>query len=424
MSPIVLLRRAALVLLVAIQAWVAYRATVADARFLAGVRAYRAGDFERASDRFDSALRVRDGDAWLWAWAGDSALSLHDVRPPGDAAAARAVLDRAWRGYAGAVLRCPTDAWSWSGLAEVAVRRAKLRDRAEGVSLEVLTRRSQGVLDPDRAIARVAAEVAVVLKPGGFAELDVLASAYEAAGEVPRATEAVVRSARMMPAPSFHTWGRRGRLPRDLYEAILEGLRAGIERAPEFEHSLLHREAGRFAWEQGDPNSALRHLDASLAAARTDYERYEALQHKAQVLEGTGRLEEALGVLQEALRPGIGRAGLVRRLGDVQFRLGRYEGACRDLRESVRDSPGDVGLRIQSARACERAGNAEVAERLLREGFVLTTENPVLARELLSFFERAGRRHTAEQLVRSWIRDFPERSDFQRWAAEIGEASS
>lgn len=424
MSATALLRRAALVLLVAIQSWVAFRATVADARFLAGVRAYKAGEYEAASGHFESALEVREGDAWLWAWAGDSALSLYDARPRGDAAASRGLLDRAWRGYAGAVLRCPADAWSWSGLAEVAVRRAKLRDLVEGVSLESLARRSQGILDPDRAIARSAAEFAVRLNPGGFAELDVLAAAYEVAGDVARASEAVVRSARMLPAPSFHTWGRRGRLPRSLYEAILEGLDVGIERAPEFERSLLHREAGRFAWEQGDPDSALRHFEASLTVATTDYARYEALQHKARVLEGTGRLEAALGVLREALRPGIGRPALVRRLGDIEFRLGRYEDACRDLREAVRDSPGDTGLRIEAARACEGAGNADLAERLLREGFVLPVENAPLARELLSFYARVGRRRTAEHLVRSWIRDFPERSEFQKWAAEIGGAGS
>jgi len=414
--------------LVGVAVWTAvaaWRTTVYERHFRAAVRAYAAESYSEALAQFLAARALNDGEADVWEWIGDAAANLYRHPPRGgwDEAAADQLLQTAWGGYAGTVLRSPLNTWSWSGLAEVALDRAERRDAKEGVDFQELDRRASGVLDVWRGLALISARTAVELKPSGFQELDVLTRVYTASGQLDAARETLVRSAAIMPAPSFHVWGEGHRFVRPLYDAVMTAMRQGLERTPEFERSGLHLQIGRFAMTYEDYDAALAEMRAAVATIQGDNDRQLALRGVAQVLEAMGRLDESVLAWTALIDSGLSFPPDTRQRGIVLYRAGRKGDACRDLRASVREEPDDDGLRTLAAGACEEAGELETAERLLKEGFKLPTEAPALARGLLDFYLRHGRTSTAAGLAATWARDFPQQAEFQQWEADLRGAS-
>ena len=400
----------------------AWRTTAFEKHFRVAVRAYDAERFREALSEFVAARGLRDDDADIWEWTGDAAANLYRHPPRGgwDDHVADDLLTTAWGGYAGTVLRSPLNTWSWAGLAEVALDRAERRDLKEGVDFQEIDKRASGILDVWRGLALVSARTAVELKPSGFQELDVLTRVYTASGQLDAASESLMRSARIMPAPSLHTWGEGQRFVRPLYEAVLTAMRAGVERTPAFERSNLHLQIGRFAMSYEDYEPALTEMRAAVATVENENDRQYALRGVAQVLEAMGRLDEAIAAWTTLIDSGLSFPSDTRQRGVVLDRAGRKGEACRDLREALRSEASDRGLRAAAARACEEAGEIDTAERLLRDGFLLPTDDPVLARGLLAFYVRNDRVSTAEGLVRSWTRDYPDRADeFHRWAVAL-----
>lgn len=416
-----LVGRALLIVAVLAQGVLSWRAAELDRLMRAGRRAYEAGRYEQALATFERARVLRGADPAGWAWQGDAADALSRATPAGgsDAERARALNEKAWAGYAGAVLRSPLDTWSWCGIAETALRRADILDREHGVDLTVLDRRSRGVLDPWRAIAFGAAKTAVTLKPSGFQELDVLSRVYRTTGQLDAALKTVVRSARMMPAPSFHDWGEAETFVAPIYRALLEAMLEGVSQAPAFERSALHREIGRFALRQDDPETALREFRAAIATSLDPDGLYHGRRGEAQVLERLGRIDEAVAVWDAVIASGVAAPSDRRQRGILLRRAGRNTEACRDLRDAVHAEPQDDPLRLFASSACEAADELEAAERLLRDGFVTPTEDPALARALVDFCMRVGKRSTAEGLLRSWARDYPDHEEFARWLGEV-----
>jgi tetratricopeptide (TPR) repeat protein len=411
--------RLLVILAVLFQGWQAVRLTRFDRHRAAGIREFGETRWLEAAREFDEARDVSASDSQIWSWLGDAGMSFYEIHrdEPGGFREKEAALDMAWRGYAGAVLRCPVDAWSWSGLAEVATRQVRLRDVENGIDLSRVERRSQGIMDAPYAVAYAAAKTGIFLKPMGYEQLDSLAAIYESTGAVERAEEIYVESARMMPAPAFHYWAGN-RLVAPLYEAVLKGLEEGISRSPAFERSMLHREVGKFALAQGDADTAVEQLRAAAKLAAKGYERFYALFDLASALEAAGQLEAAIDSLRQARDEGFPRGAIGRRIGGIALRLERPAEACPELRESLREEPKDDGLRVQTALACEKAGEIDLAERALRENFVLPTDNLALARALVDFYRRIGRTSTADNLVRTWARDNPDNKVLERWAGE------
>ena len=390
----------------------AVQGTRFDHDYRAGRSAYRAGRYAEAADRFERARERREGDSEVWAWEADAAAAAYRGRT--DAA----MLDRAWAGYAGAVLRSPLDTWSWSGIAETAIRRAAVEDAARGVDLATLDRRSRGIADPWRGAALVAAKTAVMLKPSGFLELDVLSKVHRSMGQIEAAQETIVRSARMMPAPSFHEWGGGERLVKPLYDAIIQAAREGVEATPPFERAHLHRDIARFALDQGDFENALAEFRSSEIGAEPE-SLYQTWRGEGQVLEALGRNDESIAAWDRVIATPWATAGDRRQRGGVLLKANRNADACRDLRDAVREMPEDDGARLYASSTCESAGEIETAERLLRDGFAVPTDNPQLARSLVDFYVRTGKGSTAEGTLHRWMRDYPEREDFRQWAAEL-----
>jgi tetratricopeptide (TPR) repeat protein len=413
--------RAAGLVLVAGLGYDVYRAISFDLRMHTAEIDYRGGRYTAALSGFQSARRLHPSDPLVWAWIGDAADAEYRSPPAAgwDADRARRILASAWGGYAGAVLRSPTDTWSWSGLAETAILFAERRDADNGVDLAEIERRAGGRLDSWRGVAFVAAEIAVWLKPSGYQELDVLTHVYRSAGQVDRARDTAVRSARIMPAPSLHSWGEGEQLVGPLYDAIIGATLEGLRGTPAFERSGLHRDIGRFAMAQGDYGRALKEMRAALETADTTSERYLAGRGIAQVLEEMGRIDEAIAAWGEVLRSPLAVASDRRQRGIDLVRAKRNEEACADLREAMRDDPGDASQRRFAAASCESAGDLQTAERLLRDGFAVPTENPTLARALLDFYVRTGKTSTARGLLQSWVRDYPDHEEFQTWTRDL-----
>jgi len=412
-----------IILLIALvaQAWHAVVLTRYERLYQAGQLSYNAWDAEGALAYFNEAREVADGDSDVWRRSGDMALYIHDF--PGQVQEAhdpREMLEHAAEGYAGAVLRCPVDSWSWTGIAEVALNRAILEEKNEGLDLGALERRGQGVYGPFRAAALAAASLAVRLKPAGFQELDVLAAVYESMGRAEEAERTIVESATMMPVASFHVWGQGKRLRRDLYLAIMRGLEEGIARAPAFERSLLHREIAGFARGQGDYETGVVHANLAAETADRPYEVYAANWELARSLEGLGRFDEAVTAVKTARSNLPDPSTLSRRLGTLELRIGRVEDACVTLREALRNAADDAGLRVQAARACEMAGEIEVAAGILQDGFVVPTENPVLAGALLDLYRRNQRGGLASFHLERWTTQYGDRLELPD-ASRVGQ---
>lgn len=408
--------RLVVLLLIVLQGVRTVRATRHDVAYLAGMRANAAGDLEHALVHFERARARWSAPVVTWEWAGDVAVRLYDSLggerlPP---AQARALLRRAWQGYAGAVLRSPAQSWSWSGLADVAMREVA-RDERAGLDLARLARRSEGVLDAHRAIALSAARLAVRLKPSGFQELDVLAAAYESAGQAAEAQERMTESARMMPAPSFHVWGQGERLRGPLYRAVLAALLEGTARAPAFEHSLLHKEIGLFAQVHGDDGTAIEQLRLAEQTARYPLDRHMAASALARTLESLGQGNEAVSAYRRALALGFAPGSDAQLLGSLELRLGSPDAACAHLREAVRYDPSHPGLREHAAQACEQAGETELAESTLREGLGDSATASRCATAILDLYWRTGRRSSAMQQATEWQKSDPELASVAGW---------
>jgi Flp pilus assembly protein TadD len=246
-----------------------------------------------------------------------------------------------------------------------------------------------------------------------------LTQVYTSMGQLDAARETVVRSAALLPAPSFHTWGTGRTFVPPLYEAVVAAMRQSLERIPEFERSKFHHEIGRFAMEYGDDDTALAEMRAASESAANNNDKELALRGVAQVLEAMGRFDESVVAWNALLESGLAFPVDRRQRGIVLYRAGQKSEACRDLREAIRGATDDDGLRVLGAAACEEAGELETAERLLREGFSLPTDDPALARGLVDFYLRHDRRSTAEGLIRAWARDYPQHLEFGEWEANL-----
>jgi len=413
------LLRVVIVGLVGLQAFCAVVATRYERRLHAGKLAYNDWDLEAALASFDEARRIDDSDADLWRLTGDVALDIRNSTASEDEpGAADAILTRAWEAYGGAVLRCPVESWSWTGVAAAALGQAELRESQEGVDLPESIEPHDGSLDPSRAVALAAAHVALRLAPSGVQELDTLAAVYESIGDLAAAERTYVESARMVPMASYHTWGAGRRLSRPLYEALLQALEEGIERAAPFERSMMNVEMAQFAMANLDYETAVTHGRIAEGQALDAYGVYEATWEQARALGRLGRFEEALEAVKRSRANLRDPIALSRMQGDLEARCGRFEEACVTLREALRHEPADGALRVSTAQACEKAGEGALAERILRDGFVLPTEDLRLARSLLEFYRREGREQTAQHLVRTWAREYPEQEEFVRWRDE------
>ncbi|HJQ97090.1 MAG TPA: hypothetical protein VJ826_02195 [Candidatus Polarisedimenticolaceae bacterium] len=401
------------------------RATAFDLAFLAGTKAHRTEHNIEALARFTKARSIDRSDAAVCAWIGDAAAAAYVNPPRGgwDKARAEDLLSAAWEGYAGAVLRSPLDTWSWSGLAEVALMRAERRSVDEGVDLQDVDRWSRGVLDAERGAALVAAKIAVGIKPSGFQELDVLTRVYASTAQLDAARETAIRSARIMPAPSFHAWGEENRFVRPLYDAIIPAMQEGLLRTPEFERSRLHLEIGRFALDQGDLDVALGEMRGAVTTAQNSYDLYQARRAESLVYDKLGKLSDAVTSLDAAFATGRGEPIDRYIRGVLLARAGRKKEACIELREAVRDLSDDQGLRTAAAGACEESGELDAAELLLRDGFAVPTDSLVLAKALLDFYVRADRRGYAATLARTWERDYPHEREFAQWARDLAPES-
>ena len=412
------LRILLLIALVA-QAWHAIVLTRYERLYQSGQHSFDAWDAGAALSAFDAARDVYGAESGVWRRNGDLALYIHDypqqVEGQYDPAE---MLAHGWEGYAGAILRCPVDSWSWTGIAEIARNRVEFKEAKTGIDLGALDRRRQGILDPERAIALAAARLAVELKPSGFQELDVLASVYDSMGDHEVAARVLAESARMMPVTSYHVWGSGPRLSRPQYDAILEGLREGTQRAPSFERSLLYREIAGFARAQGDYATALEHAVIAEQNAKTPYEVYAANWEMARILEQLGRFEEALEAIQEARSNLDDPGALSRKLGSLEYRLGRVKDACVSLRDAVRRVPDNDALRMQAARACEDAGEFAITKQLYVEAVVDPTDSLVMARAYVQFLLRNGREQAVHHIIRTWKRNFPESDEIKRWSEE------
>src|SRR5204862_6745042 len=130
------------------------------------------------------------------SWLGDTAAYVfrHPPKEGRSPEETERLARLAWKGYAGAVLRCPIDSWSWSGLGEIAQREARRDEIAQPIALSEIDRRGQGILNGRFAVALAAADIAVRLQPTGYPQLDALARIYEVTGDVDKARDTDVLS--------------------------------------------------------------------------------------------------------------------------------------------------------------------------------------------------------------------------------------
>jgi tetratricopeptide (TPR) repeat protein len=413
--------RIVLIALLLIQVASTVRMTIFGDRYHRARIAYFAESYPDALSGFIRAREIRPSDPIVWGYVGDAADAVYNDPPASGWSEARAdkLTGEEWAGYAGAAVRAPFETTAWSGLADTALRRAAQQDAKHGVDFAVIDRRSRGIVDPWRGIALVAAKVATQLKPSGFRELDVLARAYTSAGQLDDARAAMLRSARMMPAPSFHSWGSGEVVVKSLYDAIIVAMRDGVRSAPSFERHQLNRDIARFAFTQGDLETALAEFEAAIQGAPETLQAYLPLRGKAEVLEAMGRWDAAVAAWDAVIETGVAAPIDRRQRGLALHRARRDKEACRDLRESVRDEPANRDLRILASGVCEQAGDSMAAERLLREGFVLPVDDPVVARSLLDLCVRTGKVSTVQGLLETWSRDYPDNPEIRRWAAEF-----
>ena len=407
------------VVLAILQGYVAVQWTRFSLAFTSSRRYRDAGEYAAALDLMERAVHVRPESGRARAYVGDFAMRLFarpkTRRSPEEE---KAILDRAWAGYAGAVTVAPLDSWSWSGLAEVAAREAQREDRVNGVSLEVLDARSRGVLDPWRAIALGAAQLALVISPSGYEELDTLGLVYETAGEVELAADTYVRSARLMSAPSFHDWGTGRTFAAPIYDRLLKALIAGIAAAPTYDRSLLHLEVARFAREQGDLETAIAQARLAERMASGSFERYRATSELAVAL-ARDDPRGAREAWRRAEETGFDPDVVALNLATLESRLGDMRDACANFRTVLRDDPQTESLRIQASTSCEQAGEIDTAEQILSQGFVDPADAMPIAEALVSFLVRNGRVLTAKALVNQWLRDHPDRQEFRQWRERV-----
>ena len=416
--------RVVLVVAFVAQGWYAIRDVRYDRAMHRGIEAYNGADVDAVRDGFRDARALADSDPYLWAWSGDAALYAFDYHSDGveiDPALGRELLDEAWAAYAASVARSPAYAWSWTGLSGVATRRAKLESERGGLDLTRFSKLASGEWDPFRAIALVAGETARSLNPDGFLEMDVVAGVYASAGDRERAAELLVRSASIMPAPSFHPWGVGRRLDGGLYGAILDALQRGVATAPAFERSRLHVEVGRFARAQGDLGTALEEFEqAETAAGDGKFRLYQARWEQATVLQELGEFDRAIEATLGVIETGRAIEPSRRRLAGLYRMVERFEEACAEYRRGRPSGPEADAWWIAGAISCRRAGKDDEAVRMLETALVDPTRQTDLARALVDLLVDAGRKRTAKMLLDRWAEDHEDAAPrFREWSDAI-----
>ncbi|MFD8232793.1 tetratricopeptide repeat protein [Streptomyces sp. NPDC059696] len=253
-----------------------------------------------------------------------------------------------------AVRERPGDAASWAVLGTAYTERGRRladpayyprAEKALRTSLKVRPRRNTRALAGLAALslarrdfpaARRWGEAALELEPRRWTTYPLLIEAYTGLGDQKAAKRALDRLTRLRSGPAvlaraaavYRDRGWREDAAASLTDAVA-GARAPAERAAYLE------QAGRLAFERGEPGIALRHFRE---AVRLDADQSAARAGQGRALAALGRPEQALGVYRAALaRQPCPRYAL--ELGELYESLGRPDAARARyglLRERVR----------------------------------------------------------------------------------------
>lgn len=125
----------------------------------------------------------------------------------------------------------------------------------------------------------------------------------------------------------------------------------------------------------------------------------------------SGREEEAIPHVREAIRLKPDHAGAHDNLGRLLARSGQLEEAIAHLREAVRLDPGAAGPRFALARALEREGRSEEAIACYLEGLSLSPRDADAQYDLGTLLARSGRLEEALPHLEAALRMRP---DFEK----------
>lgn len=148
-------------------------------------------------------------------------------------------------------------------------------------------------------------------------------------------------------------------------------------------------------------------------ALRLDPNNFEAQRLRADVLNESGRLPEALAILKRAIEgPGRTRVDVWLTYILALDRLGRFDEALKELdRASAPDMVGDrVGLRIARARVLVELNRAQAAREVLTQDRdkLPKDERPELAHALAELCRELGDRDAARAALVEWSKLAPE----------------
>ena len=163
---------------------------------------------------------------------------------------------------------------------------------------------------------------------------------------------------------------------------MASSLKALLSRNPD--HFIQHQQAGLECYQKSDLAGAEAAFRKGLQLRRDP----TLLNNLASVvMERGGDLEEALALINEALRRQPGQAGLFVTRGEIYLKMGRFDEARRDLQVALTKQGRRNSLLLKLAQsyagAGERALALKVGKALARQPDQLTAEEKRQVRELL-----------------------------------------
>ena len=148
--------------------------------------------------------------------------------------------------------------------------------------------------------------------------------------------------------------------------------------------------AYRLQLEHGNPVGAAHQLDEFLAGAPES--RVEATAGRAQILGESGRVADALALLERAERTYPDRQDLRYARATVLERAGRVDAALAELRASVRTRPADpIGLNALGYTLADHGRSLAEAESLIRSAYAVRPDSAAIRDSLGWVLHRRGR---------------------------------
>ncbi|MFQ5718250.1 MAG: tetratricopeptide repeat protein [Acidobacteriota bacterium] len=385
-------------------------------------RDFYQGDVDGALATYEAARRWSPGAARADTDVGDAVVAALGRLGAGSAGSVPELATRGLAAYLAAIDAGLPGAWSWAGVAQIYDHLRAQRKATGGLDLSALSPDPEENLSVEDRLSEAALRQALAFDPRNFFYLDALGELFWSTGREKEALDIFQEAALIHPVLGDHYYILDGaRRAPEIARAAAGGLSEALAVASPVDRWMVLAETARLATLEGDGDTAGAAYRCAIDASGSATSRQRAHLHfqLAQVLEGQGRLDEAVLHLSEAAALEPLRALYRAALGRGEGTLGRHDDAMRDLGAAQAIEPGNVSFVRAYAGEARRGGDIDRAERAYRDMFRLEPDRDEPYLHLIDMFRKNGMPGRAIPYARELSRRHPDEPIYARQVEQL-----